>query len=63
MLKLSDYGEPFEVHTDASDFAIGGLLMQEGHPVTCESRKLNETKRRYPVHKKEMTVMIHCLRV
>ncbi|XP_064941101.1 uncharacterized mitochondrial protein AtMg00860-like [Musa acuminata AAA Group] len=24
VLKLSDYGEPFEVHTDASDFAIGG---------------------------------------
>ncbi|WP_368857342.1 ribonuclease H family protein, partial [Escherichia coli] len=30
VLKLSDYGEPFEVHIDASDFAIGGVLMQEG---------------------------------
>ena len=27
VLKLSDYGETFEVHTNASDFAIGGVLM------------------------------------
>ena len=27
VLKLSDYGEPFEVHTNALDFAIGGVLM------------------------------------
>ena len=37
--------------------------MQEGHPVAYESRKLNETERRYPVHEKEMTAVIHCLRV
>ncbi|KAE8716635.1 Protein NRT1/ PTR FAMILY 3.1 [Hibiscus syriacus] len=38
------------------------FLMQEGHPVTYESRKLNETDRRYSVHEKEMTSVIHCLR-
>ncbi|KAE8699155.1 hypothetical protein F3Y22_tig00110584pilonHSYRG00049 [Hibiscus syriacus] len=35
------------VHSDASDFAIGGVLMQEGHPVAFESRKLNDTERRH----------------
>ncbi|XP_064950461.1 uncharacterized mitochondrial protein AtMg00860-like [Musa acuminata AAA Group] len=44
VLKLSDYGEPFEVHTNASDFAIGRVLMQEGHPVAYKSRKLNKTE-------------------
>ena len=44
VLKLSDYGEPFEVHIDASDFALGGVLMQEGHPLAYESCKLNETE-------------------
>ncbi|CAL9136572.1 unnamed protein product [Musa textilis] len=63
VLELSDYGKSFEVHTDASDLATEGVLMQEGHQVAYESRKLNETKRRYPVHEKEITAVIHCLRV
>ncbi|XP_043717547.1 uncharacterized protein LOC122665462 [Telopea speciosissima] len=62
VLALPDYGKPFEVHTDASDFAIGGVLMQERHPIAYESRKLNDTERRYTVHEKEMTAVVHCLR-
>ncbi|KAE8660305.1 Detected protein of unknown function [Hibiscus syriacus] len=44
VLVLSNHTKPFEVFTDASDVAIGGVLMQEGHPVAYESRKLNETR-------------------
>lgn len=49
VLALPNFGKEFEVHTDASDFAIGGVLMQDGHPIAYESRKLNETERRYTV--------------
>ncbi|KAL4313522.1 hypothetical protein GQ457_01G002970 [Hibiscus cannabinus] len=62
VLVLPDHTRPFEIYTDASDVAIGGVLMQEGHPVAFESRKLNETERRYTVHEKEMTAVVHCLR-
>jgi len=62
VLSLPDYSQLFEVYTDASDFAIGGVLMQGGHPVAYESRKLNDTERRYAVHDKEMTAIIHSLR-
>ena len=62
VLALPDHTKVFEVHTDASDFAIGGVLMQDRHPIVFESRKLNNTERLYTVQKKEMTVIIHCLR-
>ena len=62
ILALTNLNKPFELHTDASDFAIGGVLMQEDHPIAFESRKLNDTERRYTVQEKEMTAVIHCLR-
>ncbi|KAI5316908.1 hypothetical protein L3X38_036615 [Prunus dulcis] len=46
MLRLPDLNKPFEVHIDASDFAIGGVLMQDGHPLAFKSRKLNDTELR-----------------
>jgi len=63
ILKLPDFGRLFEVHTDASDFSIGVVHMQDGYPVAYESRKLQDRERRYPVHEKEMTAIIHCLHV
>nr|GEW43303.1 hypothetical protein [Tanacetum cinerariifolium] len=63
VLRLSDVTMPFELHTDASDFAIGGVLMQDRHPIAFESRKLNETERKYMVQEKEMTTVVHCLRI
>nr|XP_033514146.1 uncharacterized protein LOC117278794 [Nicotiana tomentosiformis] len=47
VLALPDLAKTFEVHTYASDFAIGGVLMQDNHPIAFESLKLNETERRY----------------
>lgn len=47
ILTLSDVGKTFEVQTKASDFAIGGVLMQDGHPVAYRSRKLIKAERRY----------------
>ncbi|GKU97925.1 hypothetical protein SLEP1_g10998 [Rubroshorea leprosula] len=52
-----------KMHTDAFDLAIGGVLMQDGHPIAFKSHKLNDTERRYLVHDKEMTAIVHCLRV
>ncbi|GKA65586.1 putative nucleotidyltransferase, ribonuclease H [Tanacetum coccineum] len=63
MLRLPDVTMPFELHTNASDFAIGGVLMQDGHPIAFESRNLNETERKYTVQKKETPTVVHCLRI
>jgi ribonuclease HI len=49
--------------TDASDMAIGAVLMQEGRVIAYESRKLNNAELNYPVHEKELLAIIHALKV
>jgi hypothetical protein len=43
VLKLFDFDKDFEIHSNAYDFAIGGVLVQDGRPVVFENKKLNET--------------------
>nr|GEW13378.1 hypothetical protein [Tanacetum cinerariifolium] len=42
MLRLMDVTMPFELHTDASDFAIEGFLMHYGLSIAFDSRKVKE---------------------
>ena len=61
VLRLPDFELLFEVYTDSSDKAIGGVLVQEKHLVAYESRKLNEAKQNCSAHKKEIIVVVCCL--
>ncbi|KAL0301589.1 UNVERIFIED_CONTAM: Retrovirus-related Pol polyprotein from transposon.6 [Sesamum radiatum] len=63
VLALPDMSKPFTVETDGSDFALGEVLMQYGHPVAFESRKLKNVERRYSVHEKELLAVINYLRL
>jgi len=47
VLKLPNFDKDFEIHSDASNFAIRGVLVQEGRLVAFESKKLNETEQRW----------------
>ena len=38
------FEKTFKVHTDASDFANGGILMQDGHPNVFKSKKLSDVQ-------------------
>jgi hypothetical protein len=62
LLKLPDFDKDFEIYSDASDFVIEGVLVQEGRPVAFENKKLSETERKWPAHEKEMWAIIHCLK-
>jgi hypothetical protein len=42
VLKLPDFDKDFEIHSNASDFAIGGVLVQNGRLVAFENNKLSE---------------------
>ena len=61
ILRLPNLELPFEVQTNVSDRALGGVLVQEGHLVAFENRKLNGAEQWYNTREKEMTIVIHCL--
>ena len=56
---------PFEVTTDASDFAVGAILMQDQgqgpQPVAFTSWKMNPAERNYAAHEKETLAIMHAL--
>jgi hypothetical protein len=62
VLKLFDFDNDFKIHSDASDFVVGEVLVQHGRLMAFESKKLNETEQRWPTHEKEMWVVIHNLK-
>jgi hypothetical protein len=61
VLAVFDPEKAISVHTDASDHAIGAVLMQEGRPVAYESRKLTPAERNYAVHEKEELAIVFAL--
>jgi hypothetical protein len=38
VLRFLDFSKPFKVHTNSSGFVVGGVLMQEAHPIAFESK-------------------------
>jgi len=66
VLVTPDLDREMRVKADASDFAMGGVLSmkcedKKWRPVTYISKSLNEAKRNYEIHDKEMLVIIQCL--
>src|SRR3954464_7507020 len=59
----ADPTKSFEVTTDASDFAVGAVLSQDGKPVTFESRQMSPAEKNYAIHEKELLAIVHALKV
>ena len=62
VLRLPDFDRPFTVVTNAFDCGIGGVLLQESHPPTFESCKLNSAELTYTTTKKELLAIVQLLR-
>ncbi|CAI7834224.1 unnamed protein product [Closterium sp. NIES-54] len=67
VLRMADPHRPFEVVTDASDIAVEAVLLQDFgnglQPIAYESRKLHPPEKNYPIHDREMLVIVHVFKV
>jgi hypothetical protein len=62
-LKMPDFDMPFEVIVDASNIAIGAVLVQDGRPCAYESRKLTPAEVRWTTTERELFAAVHALKV
>ncbi|XP_074027679.1 uncharacterized protein [Leptinotarsa decemlineata] len=62
LLQYPDFTKPFNLTTDASNFAIGAILLQgpigKDKPIAYASRTLNESEQNYTTIEKEMLAMV-----
>ncbi|CAI7889256.1 unnamed protein product [Closterium sp. NIES-54] len=67
VLHIADPHRPFKLVTDASDIAVGAVLLQDFENglqhIAYESRKLHLHERNYPIHDREMLAIVHALKV
>ena len=61
ILKIIVPNKDFVVCTDACNEGLGGVLTQEGHVITYESRKLKIHEKNYATYNLELGAIIHAL--
>jgi hypothetical protein len=54
VISLHDMKHPFEIVTNALDYAMGTILTHHNHPVAYHSETLSDIVYKYPTYDKEM---------
>ena len=66
VLAIADPNLPYRIVSDASDYAIGAILLQDQgqgwQPVAYESRKLQPMEIRRSIYEKEILAILHALK-
>jgi hypothetical protein len=62
MLSFPDFSKEFHVYTNASNYQLGGVIMQDDKPLAFYSRKLLSAQMNYTTGEKELLSIVEILR-
>jgi hypothetical protein len=62
MLAYPDFNKEFHIHTDASDYQLGGVIMQDNKPLAFYTRKMNSAQAKYTTGEQELLSIVETLR-
>ncbi|CAI7805132.1 unnamed protein product [Closterium sp. NIES-53] len=67
VLHIADPHRPFELVINASDIAVGAILLQDSgnglQPIAYEFHELHPPERNYPIHDREILAIVHAFKV
>jgi hypothetical protein len=62
LLSYPDFSEEFHVYADASDYQLGGVIMQKDKPLAFYTRKLNKAQSKYTTGEQELLSIVETLK-
>jgi hypothetical protein len=62
LLAFPDFNKEFHVYTDASNYQLGAVIMQEDKPLAFYSRKMNKAQQRYTMGDQELLSIVETLK-
>jgi len=66
VLRAPDPSKPFVLHTDASNYALGAVLMQDFgdglQPIAYESHRFTDRESEWPTHERELFAIVYALK-
>jgi hypothetical protein len=61
-LALPNLRQPFEIQTDASNYAMGAVLLQHGKPICFHYETFNGAMINYPTYDKELYALVQSVK-
>ena len=62
LLAYPDFNKEFHIYADASDYQLGGVIMQNNKPLAFYTRKLNNAQAKYTTAEQELLSIVEMLK-